>query len=156
MKPPDTLEYQTPTSANSALRQKVCGQTSGISGLLLVMSVAFGIATWRVYRRGGELPVLLTIGCVNGWYFMAGVFYIVAGIKVLTPNPFWERLLQWSAWTNSIVATVLTGVVLFNLVWGSGGSVTPPGFLLVLGFSAIHWISFGMLGARVARLRRLG
>ena len=94
-------------------------------------------------------------GAVAIWYMTAGILYVIAGVKIIRANPFWEKMLVVSSGVHSVVALVLIGPVIFTLIVGwRFFAMAAVGVVFAMAFLAIHLIAFGQMAYLARKVLR--
>lgn len=146
-----TFDYQIPRITNSPLRETVGRHASRNGGGLLFMAVFFTVATWFASRISFTLPTL-GLACTALWHTSWGIFNVIAAVKIVRPDPFWEKAIA----AGSVVQAAIIAVCTVILVWALMVSSPHMGLFLIVGYAAIYIFSFLRLARLAAKLRNEG
>lgn len=111
------VEYQSRRTETSAPRQAACHSARNIGALCVVLSLVLGLIALLLFREMGNRDLLhfaifSAVMLATATHFGAGVLYLIGSVKVLSSNPFWERVTAAAVMVN-LTSSVMLIVAIF-------------------------------------------
>jgi hypothetical protein len=122
----------------------------------MFMAVFFAVGAWLQTSGRGFTSLGLTLSCAAVWHMSWGILYVIAAVKIVRPQPFWEKAIVVSSVAQIAIMAACSVLVSWQLMQRPTPPSPPIDLFLIMGYAAIYIFSFLRLAQLAAKLRNEG